>query len=147
MWLPSARESTACRDCAVIRFSRPMLSSGPQGLRDTVTPSRSKSGSNEDMPMALRLAGSGLQRGRRGVLLGEVARDVDTALERYVMELLGVVDEPGQGVRPRRVAADAGVRPDRHHASQVVAVRPQPVQGRLGGQEEILRASVPRADD
>src|SRR5580704_10236792 len=147
MRLPSARDSTAWRDCAVIRFSRPMLSPGPQGLRDTVTPSRSNSGSNGDMPMTLRLARSGLQRGRRGVLLGELPRDVDTALERDVVELLCVVDEPGQGVRTSRVAAYPGVRSDRHHAPQVVAVRPEPVQGRLGGQEEVVRVSEPRADD
>src|SRR6202034_2837911 len=108
---------------------------------------RSNSGSNGDMPMTLRLARSGLQRGRRGVLLGELRRDVDTALERDVVELLCVVDEPGQGVRTRRVAAYPGVRSDRHHAPQVVAVRPEPVQGRLGGQEEIVRVSEPRADD
>ena len=45
-WLPSRCSRIALFVSGVIQFRRPISSSGPQGLFETLTPSRSSSGSN-----------------------------------------------------------------------------------------------------
>src|ERR1700728_2010928 len=75
---------------------------------------------------------------RRWVLLGELPRDGNAPHERDIGELLGVVNESRQAFRSGGAAGVPGVNADRHHPAEVVSVGAEPVQGRLGGQEEVV---------
>ena len=73
------------------------------------------------------------------MLVGELARDIDPPFECDIGEALGVLDEAREAIRSGGIAANPRMDADRHHPAEVVAVVPQPVEGRLRGLEEVFR--------